>query len=545
MKILKNSKIILLGILSLALFLRSYHLIILPPSLFSDEVDISYQALIFNQNKTDYFGNKYPTHFHSFSDWQPGLGIYLTSLFQKITNNSDISVLLPSVFSGVISVYLIYLITGSLIPSFLLAISPWAIHYSRTGFAVSAMLAVILAGIYFWKKYLQKYQLGHLLLSIFFFALSPYFYSTSKLFLIIIAFLILIIWFKKIIKFKKLHLLLGVTFAIILMIPLLIDTLKGQAGFRFSYISIQSDPQLSKNIDYLRYQDIYTTHLGETGVKTSLSSKIFHNKYGLILSKFASNYFSAFSTDFLFISGDQNSRHGFGTHGLLYYLDFFFIIFGLINVLKNRNSDKLGIFFVWILVLAPIPFALTRDSLGPHATRLIIMLPSLIYLAYQGILYLKYIFKWAIPLIIGLYIISLTSFWHYYNFDYPQESAMSWHAGMKEAVLAAKNYQLPAYFSNAYEPFLPFFLYYQPYLPTTAPSENIKHLNNSYFDGSTIDNKYFFGNLNWSSIFEISEPSLFIVPGTAQSEVPKNLKLLEKIDKKYINAQDFYLYTNE
>jgi len=116
---------------------------------------------------------------------------------------------------------------------------------------------------------------------------------------------------------------------------------------------------------------------------------------------------------------------------------------------------------------------------------------------------------------------------------------------MKEAVIAAKKYQLSIYFSSAYEPFLPFFLFYQPYLPLTAPSENIKHFNSSYFDGSTIDNKYFFGNLNWSSILEIKASSVFVVPGTAQNEVPKNLKLLEKLNKKYINAQDFYLYTNE
>jgi len=545
MKLPQKPNFYILLIILLALFLRSYHFNILPPSLFSDEVDAGYQGLIFNQNKTDYFGNKFPVHFHSFSDWRTSLYIYSISFFQNITHNSDLAIRLPSVVFSVISVYLFYLLTNSLLASLLLAISPWSIHYGRTGFEVSGMLMVILAGIYFWKKYTQKYHLSHLLLSIFFFALSPYFYSTSKLFLIIIAFLIIIIWFKKIIKLNKSHLLIGGALALLLMTPLIVDTLRGQAGFRFSYISIFSDPQISKNIDYLRYQDIYTTHQGETGVKTPLSSKIFHNKYGLVLSKFINNYFSSFSTDFLFISGDQNQRHGFGSHGLLYFLDFFLIIFGLINVLKNRHSDKLGILFIWILVFAPIPFALTRDSLGPHATRLILMLPSFIYLSYQGILYLKFISKWFLPAIVSLYLISLASFWHYYQYDYPQLSAMSWHAGMKEAIIATENIQLPLYFSNAYEPFLPFFLYYHPYLPPTPPAENIKHISTDYFDGSTIEDKYFFGNINWSGLSSLNTPAIFVVPGTANSEVPKDLKLLQKINKKYINAQDFYLYTNE
>lgn len=537
-------KISIFLILLVALFLRSYHLDTLPPSLFSDEVDAGYQALVFNQNKTDYFGNKFPTHFHSFSDWRTSLYIYSISLIQNITHNPDLAVRLPSVIFSVSTIFLFYLLTNSLLASFLLAISPWSIHYGRIGFEVSGMLMTILAGIYFWLKYTKNYHLPNLLLSVFFFALSPYFYSTSKLFLIIIAILIFIIWFSKIKKTKITHLIFSAIFGLILLTPLFIDTVRGQAGFRFSYISIFSEPQLSQTTNYLRYQDVYTTHLGETGVSTSIFSKMAHNKYGLILNKFLTNYFSSFSTDFLFINGDQNPRHGFGSRGLLYYLDFFLIIFGIINVLKNRHSDRLGFLFVWILVLAPIPFALTRDSIGPHATRLILMLPSFIYLAYQGIIYLKFIYKWTFPLIIGLYLISLASFWHYYNFDYPQLSAMSWHSGMKSAVISSLQYQRPIYFSNKYEPFLPFFLYYQPYLPTDTPTKHLSHLNNSFIDGTTLDNQYFFGNLNWSDLSSITTPSLFVVPKSEILQVPSSLKLMETINKKYINSEEFLIYGN-
>lgn len=538
-------KISILLILFFALFLRSYHLDTLPPSYFSDEVDAGYQALVFNKDKTDYFGNKYPVHFHSFSDWRTSLYIYSISIFQRITNYSDLAIRLPSVVFSTASIYVFYLLTGSLIATFIFSICPWSIHYGRIGFEVSGMLFTILTGIYFWKKYTQNSRLYQLLLSIFFFSLSPYFYSTSKLFLIILAILIFTIWYSKIKKTKLLHLIIAGVFALVLLSPLIIDTIKGQAGFRFSYISIFSDPQLGKTTDYLRYQDVFTTHQGQTGVSTSLLSKIFHNKYGLIFNKFISNYFSSFSTEFLLISGDQNPRHGFATHGLIYYLDFFLIFFGLINVIKNRHQDRLGLLFVWILVLAPIPFSLTRDSIGPHATRLILMLPSLIYLSYQGILYLSFLYKSLPIFILALYTISFMSFWHYYNFDYPQESAMSWHWGMKESVKEASKYQIPIYFSNSYEPFLPFFLYYQPYLPQNTPSQNIVHQSNSFFDGSAISDRYFFGHLNWSSLSDVKTDSIFVIPANSQSEVPKSLKLIKKIDKKYINSEDFYLYTNE
>jgi len=149
-------KITIFLILILALFLRRYHLETLPPSLFSDEADAGYQALIFNQNQTDYYGNKFPTHFHSFADWRTSLYIYSVSFFQKLSSNPELAVRLPSVFFSVASVYLFYLITNSPLAALLLAISPWSIHYGRSGFEVSGMLAAFLAGLYFWKKYTPR-----------------------------------------------------------------------------------------------------------------------------------------------------------------------------------------------------------------------------------------------------------------------------------------------------------------------------------------------------------------------------------------------------
>lgn len=158
----------LIAIIFLSGFVRIYHLNILPPSLFYDEIDAGYQAQNFNQNKTDYYGNKFPIHFHSFGDFRTSLYIYSISLIKKIIPDLDVSIRLPSAIFGVLSVFIIYLITKSLIPSFLVAISPWAIHYSRIGFEASGMLLFIFLGIYFWQKFLKKSNTYNLYLSIFF-----------------------------------------------------------------------------------------------------------------------------------------------------------------------------------------------------------------------------------------------------------------------------------------------------------------------------------------------------------------------------------------
>lgn len=516
--------ITLLIIFAIAIFFRLYHLTSNPPSLFSDEVDAGYQAMVFNHNGSDYFGNKFPVHFHSFSDFRTSLYIYSVALFQKFTHNSELSVRLPSAIFSILTVFVFWLITKSPLAAFLIAISPWSIHFGRTGFEVSGMLLMILLGLYFWQQH-------RLFLSSFFFCLSPYFYSTAKFFLVIIFFLIVAIWLDEIKKIKLKTIALVGLFSLLLLTPMLIDTVRGSSGFRFSYISIFTEPHREQITDTLRYEDIFSGNVGKIGVKTPLPSYFLHNKYELIIEKFIKNYFSSFSTNFLFLNGDSNLRQGFGGFGLLYLLDFFFIIIGLVNYF--RQPTKLGKFFLWMLILAPIPFSLTRDSLSPHSTRLILMLPSLIYFVSLGINKKYYI--------IPLYLLSFISFWHFYTYHYPQLSAMSWHTGMKEAVLASQKYPASSiYFSNKYEPFLPFFVFYTKYLPSDSLVQHLTNVNNDFFSGQSIDNRYFFGSLNWNKS-PSDQSATFIIPKSEYSSVshPENYIIVQSIVKKYINSEEF------
>ncbi|MFA7301125.1 MAG: hypothetical protein WC069_02360 [Candidatus Shapirobacteria bacterium] len=484
-----------------------------PPSLFADEVDIAYQVKVFKTTGTDYFGNKYPIHFHSFSDWRTSLQIYSSIIVSNFTDNDIYIVRLPSVIYSTIGVYLIYLITGSLSAPFLLAISPWSIHYGRTGFEVSGMITCLLAAIYFYKT--KKYYLFSLFL-----CLSPYFYSTAKLFVPIILFLFLV-------KHKNYKLFL---LSFLLLLPMGIDTLKGHSGFRFSYINVFSLPHREQITDTLRYQDVLLSHSNEIGVVTPLYSKIFHNKLVLSLNKFIENYFASFSTSFLFSTGDSNVRHGFGTHGLLYIIDFFTLFIGLF-IYKNKPT-KLGHLFFYLLILAPIPFALTRDSIGPHSTRLILILPSLIYFSSLGLKKYKYL--------IIIYLLLFINFWHYYTIHYPQDTANVWHYNMANSVVESQKYSYSQiYYSDKYEPFLPFFLNYFPYLKNI----NLNITDTTYFSGKNLDNKYFFGNINLSNINLFPKNSLFIIPEIDNSQVT-NLTLLKKIPKTYEMSQNFYIYTN-
>lgn len=543
---MKTKIFILIAIIFLSGFVRLYHLNTLPPSLYYDEIDAGYQAQIFNQNQTDYYGNKFPIHFHSFGDFRTSLNIYSIALIQKIIPNPDISVRLPSAIFGVLSVFVIYLITKSLIPSFLLAISPWAIHYSRIGFEASGMLLFILLGIYFWQKFLKKLHLPSLYLSILFFCLSPYFYSTAKLFLIFIAIIIFFISYKQIFSLGLKKILFLILFGLMLLSPLAYDTLQGKAGFRFQYISIFTQPHSEQIVDTLRFEDAAIDHPNQIGIQPTIISQLFHNKYQLVLDRFVKNYFSSFSTNFLFLTGDLNIRHGFGgNYGLLYLVDIIFIFLGLFVLFSEKKKTPLSLLFFWLLIFSPIPSALTRDTDSSHATRLILMLPSLIYFTYLGIdsLFKKY--NWIKYLILIIYFAFFLNFTHYYNYHYPNQSAMEWNTGMKEAVIASQKYpQSTLVYSDNYISFVSFFLYYFPYqlLPNDSLQNHLNTFSNNSFSGQILDQQFYFGHINWSNTAEIPPNAIYIIPKTEYyANSLTSFEILESIPKKYTNQAEFYI----
>lgn len=528
---MKLYKYLIISILVLAAFLRLFQLKTYPVSLFSDEVDAGYQAQVYNKCFTDYFGNKFPFHFHSFADYRTPFYIFSIALVQRFTSDFELSVRLPAAIFGLLTCFALYLLVleitkskkTALIALLVSSISPWLIHYSRAGFEVTGMLFCLILGIYFFLK--DKW-----FRSILFLAFSAYFYSTAKLFIILLALATFFLFPK---KFKSLNLkkiLLLLVFTLIIGFPYIKDTLSGKAGFRFSYINIFTDSSLPKNVDYQRYEDSLSSNPNQVGVKTSLNSKIIHNKITQISSKFINNYISSFNTNFLFLEGDTNLRHGPRGIGLLFPFELFLIISGIIVLSKNKYFP----FLITYLLLSPISFALTNDSTGPHATRLILMLPVLIIFISASIDYLSSKSKIYSLAIIALYIWFFINALHYYLFHYPQISARSWHYGIKQALEISQplESQYPKmFFSNKYELSLPFFLFYRQYLPLDCnPASHIKY--------DIIDNKYFLGALDYNQI----KGNLVIMPLSEYKEnkdILQNFTIKKTTDKKFIEQEQF------
>ena len=377
-----------------------------------------------------------------------------------------------------------------------------------------------------------------------------------------------IIWFKTIIKIPIKTKFIAIFLIILISLPIIIDTLKGHSGYRFSYINIFTEPTTSKTVDYLRFEDSIMVSGQQLGLKPMLISKIYHNKISQISEKFIRNYFSAYSTDFLFLKGDSNLRQGIQTAGNLLFLDFFFIIIGISSVfVKKSPNHKFYLFFLISLICAPIPFSITRDSPFPHATRLILMLP---FLSLFSLLGLKQVYKITkskiiIALTVFLYVVCFSRFIHQYYFHYPNASARDWHFAMKEAVVKAieSDYQ-KKYFINSPESFLPFFLNYSEYLPSDKninPNDSFISHKDSFFNGIQTENNYYLGHIDWSLLFKnLPSSSLFVVSGKDLIQIKSSLDdhnrinlnkisfhQIDKLVKKYTEQEEFYFitFTNE
>lgn len=480
-------------ILFFSLITGLYKLNLLP--LFADELDVGNQAYSLLTTARDYSGNFLPTYLQSFNEWRAPLLVYTTIPFVAIFGRSPISVRLPPLIFGLLSIFFLYKLvlklsqkpSLALVSASLLSLLPWHFHYSRTSFEVTLLLALILSAcFYFFQK---RY-----FLSCFLFTLSFYTYNTANVFVpLLIAFLFLS---------SRPQIKLASFLPLLLLIPLAFQIISGSAANRFSHISIFQNQNEINQIIFKR-----------TGFSSSpgANERFFHNKANSWLKQFSQNYLTALSPSFLFVSGDPNPRHSIPGFGLLSFALFLPLVLGLI---KSDYRQPLARFMVFFLAIAPIPSSLTQDGAN-HATRLFLLLPPLSYFSAQGILYLKKNFKSVFFVFLLLFSHYLINFTHEYFVHYPKESFEYWQYG-QEQLFSSLPQNAPRYFiSNTTYSSLKPYIFFQnssPFL-TQKPSftDQEKTLDLDLL-GFMLDDHLFFIN-NWQSNDPLAKISTFAQSG--------------------------------
>ena len=371
----KITFIILFTIIVLATVIRLWQLGAVPPSPDWDEAALGYNAYSIMQTGKDEYGQFLPLILRSFDDYKPALYAYFIIPFVKILGLNIVSVRLPSVLFGIVSVLATYflvkeLLRGkyseyfALLSSFLLAISPWNIQFSRVAFEAQTGLAFNILSLLFFLKGLRKPQL--LFLSAFFAGLSVYVYQSEKVYLPIFFLVLFLIYKREIFSVSKKWLIGSVLFGLLIVFPMFYSLLTNQGVLlRAKGVSVFSDQTqfLKRNAQKYAYSQEKKDYLGI----------LLDNRRVEYPKAIISGYISHFDFNWLFITGDIE-RHHAPFMGLLYLFELPFLLIGIYKIIFGEFPKKGKLTIFAILLVAPIPASITSGV--PHAVRTINFLPT-------------------------------------------------------------------------------------------------------------------------------------------------------------------------
>lgn len=553
---MKKSIFPIAALLAIGLFLRVWQIGKIPISIFGDEIDVGLQAYSILTTGKDYLGNRLPVLFHSFSEYRLPMQLYMDVPFVKLFGLNEVGVRATSVLMGFLSLFFLYLLIReisnkklALISTLFMLFSPWHFNFSRQANDAGILLPFILAGTWSFFKGLKNSK--YLVLSGVLFALSIYAYAISSLFTPIFVASLFLIYRKEILKYKPKDIFIALAAGLIILLPYISQVISGTASSRFSYISV------------LNKDDLISEVIKERKWSDSAVSKLYYNKYTVAAYKLTNNYLKSFSTDFMFVSGDPNSRQAVSGFGMMYHYDFLLVILGgylclRVLIKDKKNKAQYFVLVVWLL-LAPIPSVLTKGG-GNHASRLILMLPPLIFLSAKGFEFLiskagNLKSKLIISVFALIMIFDVGRFIHRYFVIWPYENWRIWQYGFKEMVTDVKeidNDYERIYFNNTYEPILTRFLFWYQYDMELFQKQFTRDIHiegiQPGFNGFSLGDKYYFGELVKPIEPLAKKGHLVVASGEHDVTDPSIFKRSDlKLLKVYYSPTEvpiFYLYTS-
>lgn len=452
----------------------------IPPGLNRDEASIGYTAYSLLLTGKDEYGKSLPLSIKSFGDWKLPFYIYLDILPVHFLSLSELSVRLPSLIAGTLTIPLVYLLVIEimknqkksqfigLISTFLFAISPWHIHFSRVAAEANISVFLINFALFLFFKGIKSSLF--LFFSACFFALTLYTYHGNHVFTPILVVGLLIILLKARIKRKAFFLFL-LPFVLLSFI-IYKETILSADKTKISGLASFSD-------EFLVYDNVVLPRLDHFQL-FSVITRVYHNKLTFLIENFINGYVRSFSSDFLFIRGGGNLQHNIPNFGNLYVWEIPFLIFGIYFLFKKQMKWRFFLLF-WLLI-SPIPAAITKDA--PHSARMLSLLPLPHIISAIGFvefvsLFAHKTFKRSVA-IIGLILLGV-NFGLYldrYFVHFPKVSEAYWGGGYKELVSSlseiSPNYNEVIMDRPNYSPYI-YFLFYKKTDPEKFQKEVIRY----------------------------------------------------------------------
>lgn len=516
----------------LAFVLRFYALDKIPPGLYQDETAIGYNAYSILKTGKDEYGINFPLYFKSFGDYKLPVYIYSTVPSIILFGLSSFAVRFPSAFFGFLTVplfaLLIYEFTKnknlSLFSMFLIAITPWHLHYNRATFEVSISLFLFVLGAYLLYKafFLQK-RIGLFLLGTLCFVIDVYTYNLTRLLSPLLFILILIFFRKKLKNISKSEILLTIITGSILLIPFIITLLSKGGSSSASGTLVYSSAAVQAPLLEFR------SYLVNSGF---FMPGLLFNKLFSTIWQYINNLFSYFSVDFFFISGSTHGNQGIGNVGLFYLFELPFMIQGIISIVRKKMEWGFLLIFWSVLTIAVA--ALTRDV--PHATRsFFLIVPVTAFVSFGVFEFYTWIKKMALhikyPILIIVVMISFYNIVYYfssYYFRFPIKYAKAWSSTDESLVrflkVDNKSYDRIIVDKDSGLQYTSL-LFYLPYPPEGFQKTEVRLPDDSEgFSQVKSFGKYEFRQVDWEKDYRL--PNTLII--TSIDKIPGNVGIYKR-----------------
>jgi 4-amino-4-deoxy-L-arabinose transferase-like glycosyltransferase len=524
-------KIILGIIIFFSLVVRIVNINVNPPAISWDEASIGYNAFTILTTGRDEHGRLLPLDtFAAFGDYKPPVPIYLTVPFVGLLGLNEWSIRLPSVFSGVATVFIVFLLARqlffqsryrdqiALVTSAVLAMTPWHIMLSRAGFEANIALFFLVTGIYL--VLVAQYKPRMWTVAWLPFVLGIYtFNSTRYVGPLIAVFLLFSAWRKQ--HADKKSIIKGIVIACVALLPIAGHLLSPQARLRFEEVSIFTDLRTVLTSNERRKIDGFNAF-----------STLVHNRRVGYAREYLIHFFDNLEPRFLFIRGDGNPKFSIHDTGQLLLVAAPFLLYGFFAIF--RDYPYIGLFLVWWLLSSIAPTAVARET--PHALRLENGLPVYMLLTAYGI-----VMSWVairsirfrqvfILLTVLLFVGNFSYFWHNLMNHYPREYSGEWQYGYKQAIEYAtqvkSEYDTIVLTESIGRPYI-YALFYEKY-----PLEKFNKTKDASFDAAGFYNVYGFEKYRFTrtGIGDYKGKTLYIlppkdVPGAAN--IKKTITLLD------------------
>ena len=435
---MKKYIILICIIFALALALRVVGISSYPVGFTQDEAGIGYDAYSLALTGKDQWGKSWPLTLRSFGDFKLPLYSYIAVPSLSLLGLNEFSVRLPGAILGSLAVVATYLMVSKMtkrrdlgvLAALFLAVSPWHTALSRGAFEANLTTFFIPLGVWAFLEGVQRPRF--MVLSAVSFGLNLFSYHSARFFtpvLVLILFASHWSYIKS--EFVSRYKWSVLTFGLFGL--LVAASMFGGGAKRGLDIIIVSPTDHWAAVADRRYTAIQ-------GGSSEFVARAFSNKVTYVFDLFSKNYFSYFSSTYLFTEGAGDWGYGMipGV-GVLYLFEVFLVASALASYAKRQGFNKMGLIMLWLLV-APIPAALTKGP-GYSGTRSAVMMPAIQIISAWGALYLfdffkeKYSKAWARAFAFVLFAIltlSFASFSKNYRYYAPPNASRSMQYGMKQ-----------------------------------------------------------------------------------------------------------------